>query len=453
MTIALGLLIATLTTASAGFGVTMLIARARPSISECFALTWLFGTAAVSLSLWTGGLLLRAAALQMTVTVICLALGGLGLYQWRRFPATRRASSLAGIEIVFIALFALEWISMFWLSFHRVLEWDGLFVFEVKARYAFLNGGVVPTSFFRDVPRSFTNPSYPLLLPLTETWFYLWMGDCNQFWIRLIFPLWYGCAMLLLLLASEDLTGSRLIAWIVVLLFPLVPIVHDRGGGFQSGFCDAPLSTVYLGTIFYLLRFVRDGSRQAMAFFIALGATLPWLKPEGVILWVVVSIFGAAAIRKWQDSWPTVTLAFLPGLGVISLWMIFLAAVHALPERDFAIHLATLHNSFQRTGGVLFQFFIELFRRDWDIFWLLPAGALVAVVRRRNKCELMTACFLVIPLLCYCAGYIFSAVPDYRWHMKTSLGRHSIDLVPVAWLLIALAMAPPRNLPVKTEEK
>jgi hypothetical protein len=448
MTIFAGLLVATLTIVVAGFGLTMLLVQRRPTPWENCALAWLFGTAVVSLGLWIGGFLLRGIGLQIMVTGICVVLGVLGFRRWRKLSREQRTSSPKKAEIVFIVLFVIELLSMLWLSSLRPLGWDGIIVWEIKARYAFLNGGVIPTAYFGDVSRWFSNPDYPLLLPLTETWFYLWIGDCHQFWIKFIFPFWYGAAMSILLLAAEELSGKRWIGWMIVLLFPLVPCVHDTPGGFQVGYADAPLSAIYLAAIFYLLRFIRDGSNDAMALFIALGATLPWMKPEGVVLWPAVSLCGAIAIRQRRNIW-TAVLSFLPGACLIALWRIFLRAVHVLPPQDFLpVTLGVLRNNIQRTGNILYHLFLQLIRwRDWDIFWLLVAMAVIGLLAyKRSARTAMLIWLFIAPLACYCATYLFSAMPDYIWHIETSLTRRLIQLAPVGWLLIALFLAQPKRI-------
>jgi hypothetical protein len=447
MTIFVGLLVATATIAMAGFGVTMLLARQRLTIWENCALAWLFGTAAVSLSLWIGGLLLRGIPLQITVTCLCVALGALGFRRWRSVPAEKKTGSMTKAEIVFIALFVTELILMFWLSFQRTLGWDGLVTWEIKARYAFLNGGVLPAALLSDTSRWFCNPHYPWCLPLTETWFYLWIGDCDQFWIKFIFPFWYGAAMSILLLAAEEQSQNRLVGWLIVLLFPLIPCVHDRPGGFQVGYADAPLATIYLAAVFYLLRFIRNGSSDAMVLFIALGATLPWMKLEGVVLWATISLCGAVAIWQKRKVWTAVVISFLPGLCLIALWRIFLTSVHCLPTQDFVFpSLGILHRNIQRTGKILHELFLQLIDwHEWDIFWLLVAMAMIGLlVRVRNRYAAALVWLFMVPLVCYCTCYLLATLADYVWYIENSLRRLLIHLVPIAWLLIALALGPSR---------
>jgi len=447
MTIFVGLLVATATIAMAGFGVTMLLVRHRLTMWEYCALAWLFGTATVSVCLWIGGFFLRGIPLQITVTCLCVALGALGFRRWRTFREEQRTDSMKRAEIVFIALLVIELILMFWLSFQRTLGWDGLLGWEIRARYAFLNGGVLPVALFTDASRQFSNPHYPLCLPFTETWFYLWIGDCDQFWIKFIFPLWYGAAMSILLLAAEEQSQNRLVGWLIVLLFPLIPCVHDRPGGFEVGYADAPLATIYLGAVFYLLRFIRYGSSDAMVLFIALGATLPWMKLEGVVLWATISLCGAVAIRQRRKVWTAIVISFLPGLCLIALWRIFLTSVRCLPAQDFVFpSFGALLCNIQRTGEILHELFLQLIDwHEWDIFWLLVVMAMIALlVRARNIYAAALVWLFMVPLVCYCACYLFSALPDYVWYIEVSLRRLLIHLVPIAWLLIALALGPSR---------
>jgi hypothetical protein len=429
-----GFLAAFITILAGGFGLTIMLVRRRLTKTEHFALAWLFGTVLVSLTLWLGGFVLRGIALQVFVAAICVTLGAIGFRRWRTFQAI--AASRTRFENIFIAVFVIELMSILYLSIQHTLGWDGLTVWEMKARYAFLHGGALPFDYFRDKSRWFSHPEYPLLLPLTESWFYTWFGEADQFWIKLIFPIWYVAAMSILLLAAEELSGNRAIAWIIVLLFPLVPAINGAPGGVAVGYADVPIAAIFIAAIFYLLRFLRDDSRDALALFLALAATLPWMKREGAILWFVLTIAAVAILwsrRKGNMS----ILAFVPGICVIAAWKIFLVSVHALPSRDFAMHA-----DISRVPGILHELWLTVIDRDlWNIFWLLAAFAIVAVVIR--ECARTTAVLLwtlFAPLALYLSSYIFSAWPDYIAHIDTSLPRLLIQLTPIAWLLIAFAL-------------
>jgi hypothetical protein len=80
--------------------------------------------------------------------------------------------------------------------------------------------------------------------------------------------------------------------------------------------------------------------------------------------------------------------------------------------------------------------------RHWGIFWLLVGLAMCNMIARWRRLRPAVLMWLfLLPFVCYCASYLVSALPDYRWHMDTSLRRHFVHLAPTAWLLVALALA------------
>jgi hypothetical protein len=79
----------------------------------------------------------------------------------------------------------------------------------------------------------------------------------------------------------------------------------------------------------------------------------------------------------------------------------------------------------------------------WDIFWLIVLLASVSIlIRQRTVQAAMLFWLLLAPLGIYLASYLLSAWPDYIAHIDTSLPRLLIQLCPVGWLLIALAISP-----------
>src|SRR5207244_2477435 len=157
------------------------------------------------------------------------------------------------VEWLLTALLLLELLAVFFVSLKHTLGWDGLFNWEIKARYAFLNNGVIPSSYYSSSGRAFSHPEYPLAIPFTELWLYLWMGVPHQFWIKTIFPLFYIFGVLLLGLFVTRLTGRRWLGLFVALLVPLVPFVIAIPGGVIVGYSDIPIGVFYLTAFGYLL--------------------------------------------------------------------------------------------------------------------------------------------------------------------------------------------------------
>lgn len=181
----IGIVAAMATILGAGFGAVALCSERKIPTSELVALSWFLGMAIVSLTLWIFSFFLRGVTLQAAVTFCCalLCLVGLKNYRRHREPASVPLR-LSGPEITLLCLLGLEMALIVYGSFAQTLAWDGLLIWELKARFAFLNGGALPSSYFTDSAASFSHPEYPLGLPLTEMWLYLWIGDCDQYWAK-----------------------------------------------------------------------------------------------------------------------------------------------------------------------------------------------------------------------------------------------------------------------------
>ena len=161
--IILGLLAALFTIIFAGCGVTMSIfARdGRINLVECACLSWLLGCGIVSLLLWIVGAFCSGLLLQLLVAIACLLIAIVG---WRTKTKTSAKFMLPQpsniFEWVLGSIIVIEIAVLIFVSFKHTLGWDGLPNWEVKARYAFLNGGIIPASYYSSLGRAFSLPEY-----------------------------------------------------------------------------------------------------------------------------------------------------------------------------------------------------------------------------------------------------------------------------------------------------
>src|SRR5204863_2495042 len=133
---------------------------------------------------------------------------------------------------------------------------------------------------------------YPLAIPFTELWLYLWMGVPHQFWIKTIFPIFYIAGALLTCLFVTRLTGKRSLGLVIALLFPFVPFVTASPGGVIVGYADIPLSVFYVAAFGYLLCSLEFEMTYSVVAFAATLTLIPWIKSEGVILWMLLGFIG-----------------------------------------------------------------------------------------------------------------------------------------------------------------
>lgn len=441
-------LAALLTIFGAGFGAALLLLRnvKQIAVAELAGLSWLLGAAILSLSLWLIGMLLHGVLLHIAITFIALGLTLAGIAIFRNRKLKVRIPRLRGwLEYALVFFLCLEIGAVLLLTFKHTLGWDGLLIWELKARYAYLNGGALPVSYFSDAPRVFSHPEYPLFLPMLETWIYFWIGDCDQYWVKLIFPLFYAVGIILLAQASAFWSGKRWIGLLVANLFLFIPFLTRAAGGIVLGYADVPLSIVYLAAFYFLSIFVRQHSSAALSCFIALAAILPWIKREGVVLWFVVTACGAWIIWRRRGIFPAL-LSFLPGVCVIVGWQVYLKAMHASPAQDFhSIGLASLYANLYRVGPILCTLLSEAATIEhWNLLWLTTLMAsLCLIIRGRGQDALMLVICTVTPIALYCGVYLFSAWSDYLHHVGSSLPRLLLHIAPLSMLVIASALAPP----------
>jgi hypothetical protein len=436
----------------AGLGAIALCGERKIAATELLALSWFCGMAIVSVMLWILSFFLRGATLQAAVTLGCVSLSIFGVKNFRRRrPTLFSHPKPSYFEVALLGLLGLEMVLIVYASFQHTLGWDGLLIWELKARYAFLHGGALPSSYFTDSTRVFSHPEYPIGLPLTEMWLYLWMGDCNQFWVKILSPVFYLAGMILLAHGASELAEKRWVGLLAAVLFLFVPSVNTAPGGVFVAYADLPLGFFYLGAVVYLIRYLRDGARFSLVMFSALAAALPWIKRDGMILWGILAM--ASGIILWRrKNLAAALLSFLPGICVIAAWSVFLASVHAPLATGFvpATANALVANS-GRIGSILHALATEMFETSrWSLFW--PAVALsfaCSAWRQRSEHVLLLATVIILPIGLYSGTYIFSGWSSYLVHIERSLPRLLMQVTPVAWLAIALALrAPEPNQPV-----
>jgi hypothetical protein len=452
---AIPLLAAVATIFAAGIGLLRLILRDpnRLTLPEQFALAWLFGTGFVSLALWLVGFFGSHTFLFGTVIIGCAALP---FAAWKtkgpfRFQPLRR---LTKTEWLLATVLGLQVMTIVYLCFGHTLGWDGLLNWEIKARYAFANHGVLPAFYFRDAGRAFSHPEYPLAIPFTELWIYLWLGEPSQFWSKIIFPFFYVSGAILLVAIAIRLSAKPWTALAAAIALFFVPQLTVEAGSAIVGYADFPMSVLYLAAIGYLLCSYRENWDDCFRIYAVCLALLPWVKREGIILWLIAAACGGFVILRGKLS-PKLLLALLPGLGVAAGWRLYLTQLHAVSSPDFMpLTFQTLIANVHRTGPILASFASEFMdTRPWGLFWFIIALATFYFVRQYRDARAVVLLFAIAaPVAAYASIYIFSDWPDYHRHLGLSIHRLLMHVAQLATLTLPAALGSLRLAPKKLRE-
>lgn len=402
----------------AGSGMSRLVLRNQPSIlfAELFAQSFLLGTLFVSSALFGFGFFVSGNGLIALVTAACLITGWLG---WRLnplikaaefWPRTQAEKSLIAVNLTQIAIVG-------WLCHVRVLGWDGLLNYEAKARYAFLNGGALPLAYFSDPTRDWSHQDYPLLMPLTETWLYLWLGRADQELAKLIAWMFFVSAICMLHAANRRFEVNSWPMLIASLMIFTVPLLLIGDGSASSGYADFPMAIFYLATIIQAAEFWRSGNLAAMRLAGLLIAAGCWLKQEGIILWCCVTVLlclkALLESNRWGADWRKwLQLALTVGLGLLVFggWRWFIGFVGAPARTEVQpIGMETLQANAWLLPAIAKGVTLELLNpKHWGALWLLAFGSLGWLLWRRGCAELfMLALALLLPILVYASLHFF----------------------------------------------
>ena len=325
-----------------------------------------------------------------------------------------------------------------WLSRLRTLGWDGLFNWEIKARIAFLNGGVIPLDFFSDPTRPWTLQGYPLLLPLTEAWFYGWMGSADQEMIKLLFPLFYAAALGLIAVGVAR-TGCAV--WQTVFAFLLIaatPLTLVGDGSASSGYADFPLAVFYLAAVVYLIEYWIEDAERSLRLLGCLAAIMCWVKQEGAVLWLCLIALAVVKIVQRRQARRLPEL-ILPGLTLLIGWSVFVGFVKPPTGDNFLpITPQTLWNNLNRATTIFPSAISEMLNwKHWGVLWPMAAVSIALLAGDRRLAAL--AALVIAPIALYCGIYFFSAWPGFATHMSSSFPRLLIHITPVAVVAVVVA--------------
>ncbi len=438
--------VALLLIVAAGCGM-VLIALPRHRLTssiEALCLSFLLGAGFVSLASFALGFFIAGWGLRLAVAACCLALVAMGLRtrQWRlewRFspPAGKGEWALLCLSLSLIGLAAL-------VSGLRAMGWDGLFNWEIKARIAFLNGGVIPLSFYSDPTRPWTHPEYPLLLPLAEAWMYGWMGRADQQLAQFFLLIFFAAALGLLYAGVSRFGDRRAQVWAPPAMLLLAQQIIFRGqGGVPSGYADFPLAVLYLAAVILLLEYFEKGDAGLLLPFGLLAGTLPWAKREGAILWAC--LMAMAMIRAIQRrDWRGLAPAVLPGLAISIGWRIFLTFAKPSSGEEFMqITPSALRNNLWRAPHIARAVAVELLDwRQWGPLWIaaiLAALFLIAKSRREGAASGVLPATVFLPVAIYAGAYIFSNW-DFLVHMENSFPRLLLQVSLAAAMMVAVSI-------------
>jgi len=128
--------------------------------------------------------------------------------------------------------------------------WDAISCWSLKAKAFFIDGSIMP--FYSEHNYYFSHLSYPLYLPLAQTWIYIWLGSIEENLVKIIFPLFYASLIFIFYHLFKKRTG-RLPAVFFVFVVSALPVIMDHG---YIEYTNLVFSVVLFLGVYFLYRYL-----------------------------------------------------------------------------------------------------------------------------------------------------------------------------------------------------
>lgn len=223
--------------------------------------------------------------------------------------------------IIFMVFIVINFLIVVFLTvLFPIRFWDAISCWSLKGKAFFIDG--IINNFYTAHDYGFSHTSYPLYLPLIQTWLLSWMGEINENILKLIFPIFYSSLLFSLYYLFRQRV-RKLFSIVLVFIVSALPIIVDHGYIEYTNllFSVAMLLAVYF---FYIGR-VMNGKTTFLILSAIFFSIMALTRSEGivyVILFIIINLFFFLSGLQKKDRLAKNLLNFLMPLAVFSIFLI-----------------------------------------------------------------------------------------------------------------------------------
>jgi len=235
--------------------------------------------------------------------------------------------------------------------------------------------------------------SYPRGISLMHYWLFGWMGEANDQWSKIIFPIEFLCLCIIFYYGLKPIRGQLgAVAFTYFLCSAPIFLYHST-----IGYADLTKTVYFTVGIIYFYRWIQTKQNNYFWFFAASLAFTTWIKMEGKVLFAI----GLALLLFYL--WRGCEEPFRNKLFFIGKYL-SLFIIIGLPWQLFIMFNRLLDP--QSVLGFFYSRFFELHKEmyvlmfsegSWGLFWVIAAVAMVFFFKRQITGE-NTYLFLAILL-------------------------------------------------------
>lgn len=279
---------------------------------------------------------------------------------------------------------------------------------------------------------------YPLLLPLSETWIYLGLGQLDDGVVKILFPLCFVALLITFYFGQRRARLSRTHS----LLFTAILITS--GGQlvyqFTNAYPDAPLAFFYTAATLFLYLWIVSPQTDAYLVLSGLFAGIAvWTKFEGVVLVVINSVaLVAYCFSAWRNKQAPQLRMLVIHFSLIALFIVPWQIVRSDPT-GATEHLGNLRlEALAIIPGQIIGAFFEY--RRWGMLWVVAAPVITALAFRRSVSPpiVYVLAIVVLNLASLVAIYLFTSYQDVARQIQDTIHRMLLHFSPIVVFLMSL---------------
>jgi hypothetical protein len=323
---------------------------------------------------------------------------------------------------------------------------DGIWVHAFKARHL-LAFPSAANPIFHDPNIVHCNEYSPLWAASLLVFFARLGGGFYAPWPHLALVFFFPSLMLIVYGALRQWVAPRVANWLTA-IFALTPGYGFPLGGAYSHYVDIPLSTFYVAASVLLVRHLRRGAPGALPLAVLFGMAMTYTKNEGLPVFVILAIGVAIAALADRNAparpWRAGLIALAASFWMLPFHLIFRGQIRTTHYQIWFRDLSfdTLILNLPRLPIIAWEMLRELANpAHWGPWWWAVAIALVLVARGRRLPHAWLLLAPVVTVLGASAFVYWQDFMDFRDHIRWSLDRIVLQVVPLAALFFAATWA------------
>lgn len=408
------------------------------AVPEKIALSYIIGLGAITLQMLAYSLLKIKFSIG-TMLLPWLFIICANFFILRKTPPTGKEIAESKKSAFDIALLMGITFQVFYAFFKALVKpedsFDAIGNFAFKAKM-FFESGRIPFELFLNKNMDIQHGDYPLFIPLSQAWTYMFIGGWNDLLVKALFPMFFVALLIILYFTLRRITGNRLA---LVSAFFMATIPHFLNYA-TIGYADFALAMFYSISFFYLFLWIaykRENKYLLLAAVLSILAI--WAKNEGALLSLIsISILLLFVIleRKEMTANEMRGIAYF-SIAVIAagtLWFVF---IHSVGLSNEFINKDTLKGSLViknlgRIPLILNDYQKHVFGpKKWNISLLVFFAGLILYFKTAFKgyTKYITLSIL-FAFLGYGVFYLITPL-EIKYHLQTAGSRVLLHFLPV----------------------